>query len=325
MGWVVSVTPRPRFSPGERTPGTHCTGGWVSLRAGLDTEARGKIICLCRTSKPGRPVCSDTLYRQSWCSGGVWISRGRQKNSEKILPQYHSSTTNITWSHRGLNLVLLMIIQHLTTWATAGPTNHRFAAFVLPTLCLTVVLCMLLCSALYMASLVKWHKYWWHSESDTGTNWTWNLSSKSLSLMIPLRRVTFVHWLTLTSAISYVALTWQGLLIPPLEAESRQIVDRCRVPCYGAEVIRLLSNSAWHCSVGSLSILSILSLRCHRSCVPRKCSQQQLPSSLIREGILKFTLKWRQKSCTSSSVLSHLADLTKCLKGEKAVEEICIE
>jgi hypothetical protein len=28
--------------PGERTPGTHCTGGWVGLRAGLDTEARGK-------------------------------------------------------------------------------------------------------------------------------------------------------------------------------------------------------------------------------------------------------------------------------------------
>jgi hypothetical protein len=26
--------------PGERTPGTHCTGGWVGPRAGLDAEAR---------------------------------------------------------------------------------------------------------------------------------------------------------------------------------------------------------------------------------------------------------------------------------------------
>jgi hypothetical protein len=43
-GWVVSVTPRPRFSPGERTPGTHWTGGWVGPRAGLGTEARGKIL-----------------------------------------------------------------------------------------------------------------------------------------------------------------------------------------------------------------------------------------------------------------------------------------
>jgi hypothetical protein len=28
----------------ERTPGTHCTGGWVGPRAGLDTEARAKIL-----------------------------------------------------------------------------------------------------------------------------------------------------------------------------------------------------------------------------------------------------------------------------------------
>jgi hypothetical protein len=28
--------------PQERTPGTHCTGGWVGPRAGLDTETREK-------------------------------------------------------------------------------------------------------------------------------------------------------------------------------------------------------------------------------------------------------------------------------------------
>jgi hypothetical protein len=31
-----------RFTLGERTPGTHCAGGWVGPRAGLDTEAREK-------------------------------------------------------------------------------------------------------------------------------------------------------------------------------------------------------------------------------------------------------------------------------------------
>jgi hypothetical protein len=41
---VVSVMPWPRFSPGERIPGTHCTGGWVGPRAGLDTEVRGKTL-----------------------------------------------------------------------------------------------------------------------------------------------------------------------------------------------------------------------------------------------------------------------------------------
>jgi hypothetical protein len=42
--------------PGARTPGTHCTGGWVGPRAGLDTEVRGKILCPCRGSNLDRPV-----------------------------------------------------------------------------------------------------------------------------------------------------------------------------------------------------------------------------------------------------------------------------
>jgi hypothetical protein len=57
--------------PGERSPGTHCIGGWVGPRAGPDAEARRKILCLCRRSNPGRPVRSQTLYclsyRGSYC------------------------------------------------------------------------------------------------------------------------------------------------------------------------------------------------------------------------------------------------------------------
>jgi hypothetical protein len=33
-GWVVSTTPRPLYL--RERPGTHCTGGWVGPRAGLD-------------------------------------------------------------------------------------------------------------------------------------------------------------------------------------------------------------------------------------------------------------------------------------------------
>jgi hypothetical protein len=58
---VVSVTPLLCFTPGERTPGTHCKGGWVGPRAGLDTEDRGKILCPCRGSNPGRLVRIQTL------------------------------------------------------------------------------------------------------------------------------------------------------------------------------------------------------------------------------------------------------------------------
>ena len=32
-GWVVNATPRPLYAP--ELLDTHCTGGWVGLRAGL--------------------------------------------------------------------------------------------------------------------------------------------------------------------------------------------------------------------------------------------------------------------------------------------------
>jgi hypothetical protein len=53
------------LNPGQRTPGTHWIEGWVDPRAGLDTEARGKIILPLPTIEPpspGRPVCSQSLY-----------------------------------------------------------------------------------------------------------------------------------------------------------------------------------------------------------------------------------------------------------------------
>jgi hypothetical protein len=55
--------------PGKRTPGTHCTGGWVGLRAGLDTEARRKILSPLpgiEPRSPSRPVRSQTLYWLSY-------------------------------------------------------------------------------------------------------------------------------------------------------------------------------------------------------------------------------------------------------------------
>jgi hypothetical protein len=42
-GWVVSTTPRPLYP--REILGTHCTGGWVGPRAGLD---------LCEKPRPYR-------------------------------------------------------------------------------------------------------------------------------------------------------------------------------------------------------------------------------------------------------------------------------
>jgi hypothetical protein len=60
--WTAS-RPGRAFTPWETTPGNHCTGGWVGYRAGLDKEARGKILCPCRGSNPNRPVVQPLVRR----------------------------------------------------------------------------------------------------------------------------------------------------------------------------------------------------------------------------------------------------------------------
>jgi hypothetical protein len=77
MGWMVSITPRPLFTPGERTPGTHWRGGWVGPRAGLDTEDRGKILCPCRGSNPDRPVVHPVVRHYTDWANPVPIDQYR--------------------------------------------------------------------------------------------------------------------------------------------------------------------------------------------------------------------------------------------------------
>jgi hypothetical protein len=66
--WSAS-RPGRAFIPGERTSGTHYTGGWVGPRAGLDTEARGKIICTRRGSNPDRPIVQPIVkHYTAWAN-----------------------------------------------------------------------------------------------------------------------------------------------------------------------------------------------------------------------------------------------------------------
>jgi hypothetical protein len=51
----------------ENDPNTHCVGGWVGLRSGLDTGARGRILCL--WSNPGRlDVHSVVNHYTDWAT-----------------------------------------------------------------------------------------------------------------------------------------------------------------------------------------------------------------------------------------------------------------
>jgi hypothetical protein len=44
MGVSSQRHARPHFTPGKRTPTTNWIGGWVDLRAGLDTDATKKYF-----------------------------------------------------------------------------------------------------------------------------------------------------------------------------------------------------------------------------------------------------------------------------------------
>jgi hypothetical protein len=86
-GWVVSVTPRPRFTPGERTPGTHWIGGWVGLRAGLDAGARRKI-CPYRGSNLDRPIVQPVAKRgNSLENSGELFSCGHGNLQKSVKPR----------------------------------------------------------------------------------------------------------------------------------------------------------------------------------------------------------------------------------------------
>ena len=62
MGWVVNATSLPLY-PWER-PSTHCLGGWVGPRAGL--EGCGKSGPPTKIRSLARPACSESLYRLSY-------------------------------------------------------------------------------------------------------------------------------------------------------------------------------------------------------------------------------------------------------------------
>ena len=57
-GWVVSSAPPAALYPRER-PNTHCTGGWVSPRAGLGSAEN---LAATGIRSLDRPACSQSLY-----------------------------------------------------------------------------------------------------------------------------------------------------------------------------------------------------------------------------------------------------------------------
>jgi hypothetical protein len=62
--WMVSFTPRSLYSR-EKASGTHCIGGWMDPKAGLDDTEKWKFFTLpgLELRLLGRPARSKSLYR----------------------------------------------------------------------------------------------------------------------------------------------------------------------------------------------------------------------------------------------------------------------
>jgi hypothetical protein len=74
-------TPCPgRFTPGEKAPDTHWTGGWVDPRPGLDDVEMRKFLTLpgLELQLLGRPARSQSIYRQRY--PGSFINMNKSEN-----------------------------------------------------------------------------------------------------------------------------------------------------------------------------------------------------------------------------------------------------
>ena len=90
-GWFNAT---PRLQPQERIPGTHCIGGWVGPRAGLNGCGN---LAPTGIRSPDRPARSESLYRLSYPGP-------RPINSPQPKPNIREKQKNINhvvFRHRG--------------------------------------------------------------------------------------------------------------------------------------------------------------------------------------------------------------------------------
>jgi hypothetical protein len=133
MGWMVSFTPRPRLTPGERTPCIHWTGGWVGPRAGLAAKARGKFILPLpgiEPQSPRRPVRGQTLYWLSYPGSNLCIFTTAITYHQTYFHLFAYTLSSVTPPNRKRLLlssgwvVNIIIISGSTVLARTGESLH---------------------------------------------------------------------------------------------------------------------------------------------------------------------------------------------------------
>jgi hypothetical protein len=93
-----------------RTPCTHCTRGWVGLRAGLDTEFRGKILCLWRRSNLDSPVVQSVArHYTDWATRLTHIVTIQLKTGKHV-----PVSTSLPYSKRTFGFLLCHLVMNMT-------------------------------------------------------------------------------------------------------------------------------------------------------------------------------------------------------------------
>jgi hypothetical protein len=97
--------------PRGKNPCTHCTGGWVGPRAGLDTEVRGNTVTKLDAANNGSSATNTSLC-SSWCRQysllllhlSIHLSLGRPRFLRSLDPYSNAylgtllSFIRCTWS-----------------------------------------------------------------------------------------------------------------------------------------------------------------------------------------------------------------------------------
>ena len=100
MGWVVNATPRPLY-PWERQ-GTHCIGGWVGQKAGLDVSENHALTGIWT---PDRRARSESLYRLNYPGPYLHI---QINNIVENLNSHDEKPSEKPWPHTLIDSSLLL-------------------------------------------------------------------------------------------------------------------------------------------------------------------------------------------------------------------------
>jgi hypothetical protein len=102
-----------RFTPGYRTPGTYCIGGWVDPRAGLDDVEKRKFLTLpgLKLRPLGRPACSPSLYRIR-CPGSCNPHRTTQIQTKRRHPHLEKDSNPRSQCSSGRRILCLTSRSH---------------------------------------------------------------------------------------------------------------------------------------------------------------------------------------------------------------------